>query len=223
MKRLIPKSVIDQAKKDLRDQFISRIVKNINHKNCWHLRSIEKQKVVDYICHFSDKGRKKIFFKAKRFAFELFKGDLAENFVVYSNCEDRFCINPDHHFSARIEDHLKKLEKEGILKRRSGFKHSPETLAKMSKSQLGKKPNKQARLKMRLAKLGVKRDPELVARVAQQYFQGEKNACSKLTEKQVRKIRRLKKFSTSRELAKIFPVSHSHIRSIWRRSYWKHL
>ena len=68
MKRLIPKVEIDKAKKELRDSFISRIIKDVNAKGCWHLKSIEKSKIVDFIVHFSERGTKKIFFKAKRLA-----------------------------------------------------------------------------------------------------------------------------------------------------------
>ena len=54
MKRLIPKSEIDKAKKELRDDFTSRIIKNINDKGCWHLYGIEKPKPVDFLVHFSE-------------------------------------------------------------------------------------------------------------------------------------------------------------------------
>lgn len=115
------------------------------------------------------------------------------------------------------------MEEVGVFKRRSGFKHTPETIAKMSKAQKGKRISKPARLKMRLAKLGVKRDPDLVARTAEKYFRGENNACAKLTESQVLEIRSLKNVVSSRALEKRYPVTHSHIRSIWRKSCWKHL
>ena len=109
------------------------------------------------------------------------------------------------------------------MKRRKDFKHSPETILKMSQAHKGKKPNKAVRLKMRLAKLGRKRNPEMVAKVAEKYFRGENNACAKLTEKQVLEIRSLKNRVSSHELAKQYPVTHSHIRSIWRKACWKHL
>ena len=223
MKRLIPKSEIDKAKKELRDDFTSRIIKNINDKGCWHLYGIEKPKPVDFLVHFSERGTKKIFFKAKRFAFECFNGDLPEGFVVYSNCEDKYCINPDHHYSSTVQAYLKKLQENGLMKRRKDFKHSPETILKMSEAQKGKKVGKQTKLKMRLAKLGRKRNPEMVAKVAEKYFRGENNACAKLTEQQVLEIRSLKNRVSSHELAKQYPVTHSHIRSIWRKACWKHL
>ena len=223
MKRLLPKTLVDKAKTDLRDVFISRIIKNTDEKGCWHLKSADGSKLVDFLCHFRERGTKKIFFKAKRFSFEYFNGDLAENFVVYSSCDDKYCINPSHHYTSTSKDYLKKLAQEGKLRYRSGFKHSPETIIKMSKTHSGKKPSEQTRLKMRYAKLGIKRDPELVARVAEQYFRGEKNACAKLTEKQVLEIRSLKNIISSHELEKRYPVTHSHIRSIWGRNCWKHL
>lgn len=223
MKRRLPKALVDKAKTDLRDVFISRIIKNVNEKGCWHLKSADGSKIVDFLCHFSEKGTKKIFFKAKRFSFECFNGDLAENFAVYSSCSDKYCVNPSHHYAATTSDYLRKLTQEGKMKRRSGFKHSPKTIAKMSQTHTGKKPGKEARLKMRRAKLGVARDPELVARVAEQYFQGEKNARAKLTEQQVLEIRELKNITSSRELAKRYPVTHSHVRSIWGRKCWTHL
>jgi hypothetical protein len=147
---------------------------------------------------------------------------LPEGFAVYSNCDDKYCINPDHHYLSNPQTYLKKLAKNG-WKPRLGFKHSPETILKMSQSHKGKKPNKAVRLKMRLAKLGVKRDPELVAKTAEKYFRGENNACAKLTEQEVLEIRSLKNKVSSYELAKNYPVTPSHIRSIWRKACWKHL
>ena len=225
MKRLLPKSLVDQAKADLREKVIKRIVKNANNRSCWHLNSIDGSKIVDAVCHFRDKGTKKIFFKAKRLVFELIKGDLPEGFSVYQSqsCDDKYCVNPEHHYSTTHSDYLKILQLEGVFRRRSGFKHKPETLAKMSQSHKGKKPTQQTKLKMSLAKIGVKRDPDLVARTAEKYFRGENNACSKLTEKQVLEIRSFKNVFSSRELEKNYPVTHSHIRSIWRRTCWDHL
>ncbi|MDA9817836.1 NUMOD3 domain-containing DNA-binding protein [Flavobacteriaceae bacterium] len=224
MKRQIPKSEVDKAKKELRAVFTSRIIKNVNSNGCWHLKALQKPGVVDFIVHFSEKGTKKIFFKAKRLAFEYFKGDLEENFAVYAKCEDKYCINPDHHYSSTLTNHLKQLEKDGLLKRREGYRHSPETIAKMSKSQKGKRPNKQGRLKMRLAKLGVNnRSPETIERCAELYYRGEKNATAKLTNEQVLEIRKLEKSHTCHELAELYPVTAKHIRVIWRRRVWKHI
>ena len=224
MKCLIPKVEIDKAKKELRDSFISSIIKDVNAKGCWHLKSIEKSKIVDFIVHFSERGTKKIFFKAKRLAFEYFKGDLAENFAVHSKCDDKYCINPDHHYSSTFKDYINEQIKSGSRKVRSGFKHTPETIAKMSQSQKGKKPDKQARLKMRLAKLGVNhRSPETIERCAELYYRGEKNVTAKLTNEQVLEIRRLEKFCSARELSERYPVTIRHIRAIWRRRVWKHI
>ena len=202
MKRRLPKSVVDQAKFDLREKIIKRIVKNVSSKGCWHLKSVDGSKIIDAVCHSIDKGKKKIFFKAKRLVFELIKGDLPEGFAVYQsqNCDNKYCINPDHHYSTTQADYLKILEIEGTFKRRSGFKHKPETLVRMSQAHKGKKPTQQTRLRMSLAKIGVKRDPDLVARTAEKYFRGENNARSKLTEKQVFEIRSFKSVLSSREL-----------------------
>jgi hypothetical protein len=94
----------------------------------------------------------------------------------------------------------------------------------MSKSQKGKKPNKQGRLKMSLARLGIdNRSPETIERCAELYCRGEKNATAKLTNEQVLEIRRLEKSRTCHELAEIYPVTARHIRAIWRRRVWKHI
>ena len=110
MKRLIPRFLIDKAKSDLREKVLSRIVRKANNKDCWHLKSVDESKIVDAVCHFSEKGTKKIFFEAKRLVFELIKGDLPEGFAVYQNCDDKYCINPDHHYATTPYDYL------GILK-----------------------------------------------------------------------------------------------------------
>lgn len=174
MKRLLPKSVIDHAKIDLYKQVLPRIVKNANNNECWHLKSVDGYKIVDAVCHFSNKGKTKIFFKAKRLVFELIKGDLPEGFVVYQACNNRYCVNPNHHYSKTQTDYIGILRLNGTFKTRKGFKHKPETIAKISHSHQGKKLNKETRLKMSLKKIGIKRDPELVAKVAEQHFRGEK-------------------------------------------------
>ncbi len=56
MKRRLPKSVVDQAKFDLREKIIKRIVKGANSKGCWHLKSVDGSKIIDAVCHFRDKG-----------------------------------------------------------------------------------------------------------------------------------------------------------------------
>jgi hypothetical protein len=94
----------------------------------------------------------------------------------------------------------------------------------MSKSPKGKKPNKQGRLKMRLAKLGINnRSSETIERCAELYYRGEKNATAKLTNAQVLEIRKLEQSNTCHELAELYPVTARHIRAIWRRRVWKHI
>lgn len=223
MKHLIPKAEVDKAKKELRDAFISRIIRDVNDKGCWHLKSIGKEsKVVTFIIHYSEKGKRQVFFTARRLAFEYFKGDLEENFNVYSRCNDKYCINPDHHYSSHSSAYLKKLAQDGLLKGMTGRKHSPETIAKMSQVQKGKKPNKKARLKMRLAKLGRDMSPEVIERCSER-ARGEKNPTAKLTSEQVLEIRTLEKSCTTQELAERYPVTARHIRAIWQRRVWKHI
>lgn len=225
MKRQFPNTEVEKAKEELKEAFISRIVMDVNDKGCWHFKSIEKsKKVVDFIIHYSEKGTKRIFFKAKRLAFEYFNGAIAENFVVYSKCNDKYCINPEHHYLSTPSDHLKKLEQGGVFKRKRGFKHSPETIAKMSKAHKGRKPGKKTRLKMRLAKLGHdNRSPETIARCIELYYRGEKNPKAKLTNEEVLEIRVLEKFCSARELAGRYPVTVKHITAIWSRRVWKHI
>jgi len=223
MKRLLPKSLVDQAKEELKENFISRIIKNVNEQGCWHLKSVDRKKIVDFICHFSERGTKKIFFKAKRLAFEYCHGELIENFAVYPKCADKYCINPKHHFATTPSDYIKCLELTGAYKRKTGYKRSAETIAKIAKANLGKRASKETKLKMRLAKLGTKKDPELVAITAAKFFQGEKNPLAKLTEKEVLEIRSLKNIISSRKLAAHYPVTHSHIRNIQRENCWTHL
>ena len=95
-------------------------------------------------------------FMARRISFEYHKGELPKELSVYCNCDNKYCVNPDHLYSLSVKDFSKKLRAKGLLKSRSGFKHTPETLAKMSQAHKGKNPGKKTRLKMRLAKLGFK-------------------------------------------------------------------
>ena len=224
MRRRVPKKILILAKQELFQEIPTRIFKNATKNGCWYFKSKNETKVVDFVCHFSNKGKNKIFFAIKRLAYEFFLQDeLSEDLLVYSKCGDKFCINPEHHYVAPLKDHAKKVEKEGKLKRRKGFKHSMETKAKMSNARKGIRLSKATRKKMSDKKKGVERNPDIVARTAEKHFRGENNACAKLTEKQVLEIRSKEGSISSRELANYYPVTHSHIRSIWRRSTWKHI
>lgn len=217
---------LKQIKQDLKDEFFSRVAKDVNEKGCWHLMQVFKPKPSQFIWHwhYVNGELEKTCFMARRISFEYSKGEVPKELSVYHNCGNQYCVNPNHLYSLAVKDFSKKLRAEGLLKSRSGFKHSSETLAKMSKVKLGKKPTEQARLKMRLAKLGVNtRSPEIIERCAELYYRGEKNATAKLTNAQVLEIRRLEKFRTCHELAAIYPVTARHIRAIWRRRCWKHI
>lgn len=52
MKRQIPKIEVDKAKKELRDVFISRIIKNVNGNGCWYLKALQKPGVVGFYSSF---------------------------------------------------------------------------------------------------------------------------------------------------------------------------
>lgn len=215
-----------QMKQDLKGEFFSRVIKDVNEKGCWHLIQVLKPKPSQFIWHWHRVNGEieKTCFMARRISFEYHKGEVPKELSVYCNCDNQCCVNPDHLYSLTIKDFSKKLRAEGLLKSRLGFKHTPETIAKMSQSQKGKKPDKQARLKMRLAKLGVNnRSPETIERCAELYYRGEKNVTAKLTNAQVLEIRRLEKFHTCHELAAHYPVTARHIRAIWRRRCWKHI
>jgi len=52
---------------------------------------------------------------------------------------------------------------------------------------------------------------------------GESHPNSKLTEHQVRTIRRLRGIAKARELAKDHGIDVAHVYAIWRRARWRHL
>ena len=54
MKRQISKSLVDQAKLDLRERIIKRIVKDANSKGCGHLKSVNESKIVDAVEEYLD-------------------------------------------------------------------------------------------------------------------------------------------------------------------------
>jgi len=225
-KNSLSSNQLKQIKRELKDNFFSRIIKNVNEKGCWHLMQVFKPKPSQFIWHwhYVNGELEKTCFMARRISFEYSKGEVPKELSVYCNCDNKYCINPDHLYSLSVKDFSKKLRAEGLLRSRSGFKHSPETLAKMSQAHKGKNPGRKTRLKMRLAKLGVNnRSPETIERCAELYYRGEKNVTAKLTNEQVLEIRRLEKFCSARELSERYPVTIRHIRAIWRRKVWKHI
>jgi hypothetical protein len=222
MKRSLLKSQVTEAKQALYKSFPSRIIKNANESDCWHLKSLNGEKIVNSLCYFSDRGKKKVFFKIKRFSFEYFQGEeLPDNLAVYSHCANQFCLNLKHHYASTTQDYLNKT-KPNWIQARLGQKHKATTIALMSESHKGKTFSKESRKKMSVAKSGVRRADEVVERM-KILSQGENNARAKLTEEDVIEIRVQEGQSSSEILAINYSVSASHVRSIWRRRCCKHI
>jgi hypothetical protein len=227
-------------------KFLSQIVKNVNDNGCWYLHSDDRS-------HFKTEfflNRKK--FGAKRFSYEHFVEKVKPGLKVLCKCGDKLCINPKHHFAGNGKDHIEILYKHG-WSQRSGWKHSPEVIKKiseihkgkiipqklrdrLSKANLGKKHSLATRKKMTENRIGIPVKEEARKKIAVSK-QGQKNWNTRLTEEEVLKIRKLAGKSDAKpkgrrvklgkytitEIAEMFQISPVHVINIRKRKVWKHL
>ena len=133
--------------KELIENFESRIVRNANEKGCWHFLGVDRKKTsVDFYV----KGKRH---KAKRFAYELLKEKIPEKLSLYCTCQNNLCINPDHQIAGDRTQIRKILYSHG-WKLKSGWKHKPEALKKISRAHKGKTISQETRERLRSINLG---------------------------------------------------------------------
>jgi hypothetical protein len=131
------------------EKFLSKIVKNVNDKGCWYLKSDDKLRFkTEFFLN-----RKK--FGAKRFSYEHFIEKVKPSLKVLCKCGDKLCINPKHHFAGNGKDHIAILHKHR-WRQRSGWKQSPEVIKKISETHKGKIIPQEMRDHLRKINLGKK-------------------------------------------------------------------
>lgn len=131
---------------------------------------------------------------AHRLAYELTYGPIPNGMQVCHHCDNRACVRPDHLFVGDQSANMQDM----VSKRRVGAWTHPESLARGNKH-------------------GRHTHPETTAR-------GERAGRAKLTEEQVRDIRkRYADGETQTELARQFHVDRGNIRFIVTRMHWKHV
>lgn len=246
------------------DQFLSRILKDQSPSQntskassqnlptnpqtegqCWHFLTSCKTKLsVDFYA-----GKQRL--KAKRFAFEFFKKErVPANLFVISKCGNLQCINPEHQ---AIGD---RKEARRILHTRcwpykKGWKQKPEVIEIIRKAHTGRKTSSEVKERLRQVNLGKKHTEETKRKMSQNRVgigvpeaarkkiaiskQGGKNWNTKLTVKDILKIRRLAEGEKSRgkrtkrgeltiaEIAEMFQISTVHVINIRDKKVWKHV
>lgn len=140
--------------------------------------------------------------RAHRLSFYIHRGIVPEGLLICHECDTPLCVNPSHLILGDFAFNAWDRERKMRSRPQSGGQHwsrrCPEKVARGDRS-------------------GVKRHPES--------YRGERHSQAKLTEEQVKLIRRLyDKFGVPRRfLAKKFGLSRGNIDSIVTRKLWKHI
>jgi len=228
---------------NLSEKFLSKIEKNVNEKDCWYLKSDDGSSFKD-VFYFKRKG-----YKAKRFAYIHYKGKIKAGLKVLCKCNDKLCINPDHHFLGTGSDQIKLIMSRG-WKHKKGWKQKPEVIKIISKTHKGKVISQEMREHLRKMNLGKKHSPAIRKKISENRIgvpvkeearkkiaaskQGQKNWNTRLTPKDVLKIRKLaatlnsskkkkKGELTILDIAEMFGISQVHVINIHKRKVWKHV
>lgn len=219
-------------KNALKNKFLSKIVKNANEAGCWYLSSDDGLKFKD-VFYYKRKG-----YKAKRFSYEHFVGNVKTGSKVLCKCGNKLCINPDHHFVGSGRDQINLILARG-WRHKKGWKQKPEVIKKISethkgkiisqemrehlrKLNLGKKHSLITRKKMSKNRVGIPVKEEARKKIALSK-QGEKNYNTRLDVDEVKKIRSLEGKMKITEVAEKFSISYVHVVNIWRKKVWKHV
>lgn len=137
-------------------------------------------------------------------AFVFMEFDLESGLCVLHSCDNPACINPDHLFIGTQQDNVRDMVEKGRNKALSGKDHP----------WYGRHHSENAKRKISAALYG-----------RQGSNVGSRNGMAKLTEEDVKKIRRLHASGRyyHRELAEMFGVSRATIGAVLSGRLWNHV
>jgi hypothetical protein len=224
--------------------YLDKVAKDVNDKGCWYVKGKKSDEFQKLIYCYNPKTRKSADFIAKKAFFEYFKGEVEEGHKIYCRCDDKLCINPDHHFAGTMKDCISAMKDKGTYKprepgfkmpreaveraavKRRGRKLSAEHRRKISEAHLGKKESEETKMKLSLARKGKKTyyNPSEETRIKMGLAnRGEKSKRAKLKTAQVLEIRRLQGVWSAKDIAEEFGITPTHVYYIWHKKNWKHI
>jgi hypothetical protein len=161
---------------------------------------------------------------AHRYAWELENGPIPEGSVVGHYCDHLACVRPDHLYIGSRTDSAQYMVKKGNQTsqlypermprgERHGSKTHPERVPRGERHSSKTHPERVPRGDRN----GSRTHPERVPR-------GERNGSAKLTEEQVKEIRRLRQTGmTLQQLGIMFDVNGDYVNDVCKGETWKHV
>ncbi len=168
---------------------------------------------------------------AHRVSYQVHGGNDPSDFCVCHRCDNKSCVNPEHLFLGSKKDNAQDSRKKGRTAsgERHGLRLHPERVSQGENHYSRTNPEKMARGLSH----GSKTKPERLATgdrhgsrtFPEKVCKGEKHKNSKLTEENVRQIRKIyeKGGMTYAKLAEAFGISFQTVGVIVTRKVWKHV
>lgn len=103
----------------------------------------------------SFKFKRKVY-RAHRFSYMLYKGEIPDGMMVLHKCDVRNCINPEHLFLGTAKDNAQDAAKKGRIGNRKGHEISEEQKAYHRLAMMGYSHNDKTKEKIRIASTGRK-------------------------------------------------------------------
>jgi hypothetical protein len=168
---------------------------------CWIWTASKDDKGYGYVGHH--RGEKVVVSRAHRFAYQMAYGPIPTGMQVCHHCDNPPCVNPAHHFLGTHLDNARDAISKG--------RHSTQRADFADLIRAG------VAHRVTIQRYG-KDHPN-------SRFTGERNSQAKLTEDDVREIRKryVYRVVTLQSLAAEFNVSFYTINQIVRRKAWKHI
>jgi hypothetical protein len=162
---------------------------------------------------------------AHRFSWELHRGQIADGLLVLHRCDVTLCVNPEHLFLGTQLDNMQDMARKGraAFGERNGVRKHPERVSRGAKHSATIRQGDEHWT--RTAPDGLARgDEHWTRRLPGALARGEQSGAAKLTEDQVREIRRLAAEGWSQpKLGRRFGVVHATVGRIIRGKGWSHV